>query len=369
MEALKDPDAKVRKNAVESLGFFTQEGAQTTPKILERLGDNEVDVRRAALLALGNLGKGHPEVEEALTKYAHDSDPVTRLDAIVALADLGKMDASTIPHLMNALGSDKESTTRAATKALRQYADEKPQDVVPGLLENLDKKQEPAAINSLRVLRGMKSQAVEALPRIAALYPSTTARDKREVLDALIAIDAQGDFAIPVLKEALKDTSPLDRKEALLGLMRFRTKVNLFMDSLIEALKDNDLENKLLTINIIRGLGQQGAKALPAMIALTEDKEAPVRTAAINCLAGFGPSPEAIPALERTVKDPDLRVRMMSVAVLRRLGQSNPQLVIPILQNALESEKIEASKRSITAALDNLNKVSSALAAPQSVKQ
>lgn len=325
-----------------------------------------MEVRRSAVLALGNLGKGNSKVEEALTKFTKDPDPVTQLDATVAMAEMGEMDASTIPLLMNALGSKKETTNRAATKALRQFAEEKPQDVMPGLLENLDKKQEPAAINSLRVLRGMKSQAVEALPRIAALYPSATSHDKREVLDALIAIDAKGDVAIPALEKALKETSPADRREALLGLMRFRPKANLFMDSLIEAMKDSDLENKLLAINIIRGLGKQAAKALPAVAALTEDKEPQVRSAAINCLAGFGPSPEAIQALERTVKDPDLRVRMISVAVLKRLGQPNPQAVIPILQNALEAEKQEAAKRSIKLALDTLNKVSSAPATPQS---
>lgn len=330
-----------------------------------------MEVRRAAILALGNLGKGNSKVEEALTKFTKDPDPVTQLDATVAMAEMGKMDASTIPLLMNALGSDKETTTRAAIKALRQFAQEKPQDVMTGLLENLDKKQEPAAINSLRVLRGMKSQAVEALPRIAALYPGATSHDKKEVLDALIAIDAKGDFAIPALVKALKDdTSPADRREALLGLMRFRPKASMFMDSLIEALKDPDLENRLLAINVIRGLGNQAAKALPAITALTEDKESQVRSAAINCLAGFGPNPEVIRTLGRTVKDTDLRVRMISVAVLKRLGQSNPQLVIPILQGALESEKHEPAKRSIKAALDTLNKVSSAPASPQSaVKQ
>ena len=93
-------------------------------------------MRRAAILALGNLGKGNSKVEEALTKFTQDPDPVTRLDAIVAMAELGKMDSSAIPTLMNALGSEKETTNRAATKALRQYAEEKPQDVMPGLLEN-----------------------------------------------------------------------------------------------------------------------------------------------------------------------------------------------------------------------------------------
>ena len=325
-----------------------------------------MEVRRAAVLALGNIGKGNSKVEEALTKFTKDPDPVTQLDATVAMAEMGKMDASTVPQLMKALGSDKETTTRSAIKALRQYANEKPQEVMPGLLENLDKKQEPAAINSLRVLRGMKTQAVEALPRIAALFPSATSRNKREVLDALIAIDATGNFAIPTLQKALKDPSPNDRREALLGLMRFRPKASLFLDSMIEAMKDNDLENRLLAMNIIRGLGKQATKALPAVAALTEDKDPQVRTVAINCLAGFGPSPEALQALGRTVKDTNLRVRMISVAVLKRLGQSNPQAVIPILQSALEAEKIEAGKRSIKLALDTLNKVSSAPATPQS---
>jgi HEAT repeat protein len=342
----------------------------TIPALLERLGDIDLEVRRAAILALGNLGKGNSKVEEALTKFTKDPDPVTQLDAIVAMAELGKMDASTIPHLMKALGSNKETTNRAAIKALRQFAQEKPQDVMPGLLENLDKKQEPAAINSLRVLRGMKSQAAEALPRIAALYPSVTSHDKREVLNALIAIDTNGDIAIPTLAKALKDTSPADRREALLGLMRFRSKADLFVDSLIEAVKDNDRENRLLAINIIRGLGQKAAKALPAVTALTEDKDPQVRGAAINCLAGFEQSPEVIQTLGRTIKDTNVRVRMISVSVLKRLAQSNPQavvpLVIPILQSALESEKHEPAKRSIKATIDTLNGLLSARAKPQS---
>jgi HEAT repeat protein len=238
------------------------------------------------------------------------------------------------------------------------------------LMEILEKKQQPAAVNSVRVLRGMKSQAIEALPRIAALYPKVQAQDKREILDALTAIDAQGDIAIPVLVEALKEPSPADRKEALLGLLRFRTKSNLFMDALIEELKDTDLENKLFVINIIRGLGPQVAeKAMPAVKQLTEDHEPQVRSAAVGFLSGFGTSPGVIETIGKLVKDPDLRVRMTSIGVLRRLGQTKPELVVPILQSALESEKNDAAKRSIMGALDTLNKVSSAPATPQSGKQ
>ncbi len=328
-----------------------------------------MEVRRAAILALGNLGKGNSKVEEALTKFTHDPDPVTKLDAVVAMAELGKMDSSVIPTLMVALGNEKETTVRAATKVLRSLGEEKPQDVLPGLLEILDKKQQPAAVNSIRVLRGMKSQALEALPRIAALYPNVNGQDKREILDALTGIDAQGDVAIPVLVEALKEPAAPDRREALLGLMRFRTKSNLFMDSLIEELKDTDLENRLFVINIIRGLGPQAEKAIPAMKALTEDNEPQVRSAAVNSLAGFGALPGVIQTIGKLVKDPDLRVRMTSIGVLRRLGQTKPELVVPILQSALESEKQEAAKRSIMGALDTLNKVSSAPATPQSVKQ
>ena len=329
-----------------------------------------MEVRRAAILALGNLGKGNTKVEEALTKFTQDSDPVTRLDGVVAMAELGKMDSSVIPTLLIALGNEKDTTVRAASKVLRSLGEEKPQDVLPGLLEILDKKQLPAAVNSVRVLRGMKPQAVEAaLPRIAALYPDVNGQDRRDILDALAAMDAQGDVAIPVLVEALKEPSPADRREALLGLMTFRLKANLFMDSLIEELKDNNLENRLLVINVIRGLGPQAEKAIPAMKALTEDKEPLVRSSVLNFLAMFGSSPGVIETIGKLVNDPDLRVRITSIGVLRRWGPTNPELVVPILQSALESETNDAAKRSIMGALDTLNKVSSAPATPQSVKQ
>lgn len=339
------------------MGSFPRESAQSIPGLLERLGDDDVEVRRATILALGNLGKGQNNVEEALKKYTQDSDPVTRLDALVAMAELGKTEETGIPTLLKALGSSKEATARAAAKALSMIAAEKPQEVLPGIMEILDKKEQPAAINSLRIIRGMKSQSSEAAPRIASLYKSVTPHERREIVDTLTAIDTEGNYTIPVLIEALKEPAPYDRRDALLGLMKYRSKVDLFIDSLTDELKDNDLENKFLAINIVRGLGQQGSKALPAMIMLTNDQNPQVRAAVVNAIGVFGSSyPEVVRTLGQTVTDADLRVRMASVVALENAGKTNPQEVIPILQRALDSEKLDAAKRRIKAALDGLNK-------------
>jgi len=346
----------VRKNAVESLGSFPRESAQSIPGLLERLGDDDVEVRRATILALGNLGKGQSNVEEALKKYTQDSDAVTRLDALVAMAELGKTEETGVPTLLKALGSSKEATARAAAKALSMIAGEKPQEVLPGILEILDKQEQPAAINSLRILRGMKSQSSEAAPRIASLYKGVTPHDRREIVDTLTAIDTEGNYTIPVLIEALKEPAPYDRRDALLGLMKYRSKVDLFIDSLTDELKDNDLENKFLAINIVRGLGQQGSKALPAMIMLTNDQNPQVRAAVVNAIGVFGPSyPEVVRTLAQTVADTDLRVRMASVVALENAGKTSPQEVLPILQRALDSEKLDGAKRRIKVALDGLN--------------
>ncbi len=326
-------------------------------------------MRRAAILALGNLGKGNAKVEDALAKFTKDVDPLTRLDAVVAMAELGQMDSSVIPTLMTALGSEKDTTVRAAVKVLRSLGEEKQQEILPALLEILDKKQLPAAVNSVKVLRGMKSHAAEVLPRIAALYPNVKAQDRREIIEAVTAIDAQGDVAIPLLIEALKEPFPPDRREALLGLMKFKPRADLFLDALIDEFKETDLDNRLLVINIVRGLGPQGEKAIPAMKALTDDKEPQVRIAAVNSLAGFGPLPGVIDTIGKLLKDPDIRVKMASIGVLGRLGQAKPELVVPVLQSALESENNGAAKQSMTNVLKILNRVSSAPAAPQSVKQ
>ncbi len=68
IQALKDPEAKVRTNAVESLSFFPNEASKIVPVLLERLSDNSLEVRKMAILSLGRIGKGFNNVKESIQK-------------------------------------------------------------------------------------------------------------------------------------------------------------------------------------------------------------------------------------------------------------------------------------------------------------
>ncbi|HMK35629.1 MAG TPA: HEAT repeat domain-containing protein [Desulfomonilaceae bacterium] len=202
----------------------------------------------------------------------------------------------------------------------------------------------------------MKTQAVPALQKIAALYDKAEPMDRIEIVDALVAIDTHGDHALPVLIKALKEPDPQDRKEALMSVLRFRSKADEFLGPLSDSLSDSDLENRLLTIGIIKGLGEKGVKAVPKLIVLIDDPDLRVRNAAISALGAFPPEPNIFQALDKAMKDRDSRVRMTAIGILRRIGTADPQKASVILEQALAAETNDQTKRSISSALDSLKK-------------
>lgn len=365
MEALKDPDSKVRTNAAISLGEFVGEGKQSAPVLMQALADQSVEVQRAAILALGRLGKGLDGVEEALKKFTDAPDPVTKMDATIALAGLGKMDDAALPTLLKAVGSREESTAKAAGRVLGDIGAHAPDKVMPGLMDALGKDDLNVSRNALRVLRQMRNQAVPALPAVTAMYDKADPVTRLEVIDTVLAIDRQGDYAIPILVKALEAPVAKDRKEALIGLLRFRPKVNLFLNSLIEALGDKDTDNQILAIAIVKGLGPQAAKAAPRLIELMNDENFKVRSAAIAAISSFTPpTPEIIQALDKALRDQDVRVRIAAVGSLRRIGYVYPDKVAGPLKAALESEKDEQTRKAINAALEKVSGSPAKAAAP-----
>ena len=57
MEALKDKDAEVRKNAAVSLGRIGPKAKNAVPALAAALKDGDNDARGASALALGRIGK------------------------------------------------------------------------------------------------------------------------------------------------------------------------------------------------------------------------------------------------------------------------------------------------------------------------
>jgi HEAT repeat protein len=216
----------------------------------------------------------------------------------------------------------------------------------------------------------MKAQATSALPTIVRLYDSADPSGRSDVLEAVTAIDATGEHALPILLKAVQDPEVKDRRDALIGLMRFRSRVDAIIGPVTEVLKDSEPENRLLAVGIIRGLGQQGLSALPSLIAASRDPDPRVRSAALNALVSYRPLPqEVFDALENSLKDGDSRIRSAAVNSLRTVGQDYPERTTTMLKAALEAEKNGASKKLIESVLQSVVKGKDAKPGDQSDSQ
>jgi HEAT repeat protein len=359
LEALKDPDPKVRSAAAEALGFFPNHSDDVKKALIAVLNDPDVSPRRAAVLALGRVGERDHSVEELVKKYLDDPDKQTQMNATIAMALLGTWDEKEIPTLGEALGNKNESTAKGASKALSMIGEQNPEKVIPVLVEALDSKTPVAAVHALPALKKLKKQAGPALPKIIAMYEKSDEDTRSDILDAVSAIDESGDFAVPICLKALREDNPLDRREALIALMRFRSKAPTFFDSLVEELKDKDVENRLLALGLIRGLGPDLGKAAPEIIQLLTDPDMRVRNSAISTLGSIkSPRAEVIEALQKALNDRDYRTRVAAVNALRVIGKSEPERVTPILEQALGAESYDPVKRLETAALEELKNTS-----------
>jgi HEAT repeat protein len=348
---------KVRRNAAEALGYFPKDADKSVPHLKGCLGDNEKTVRNAAILSLGRVGQGMPEVSEALSKLSKDPDDETRLNVLVALAELGQTQEQDIPVLVDALSSQYQETAKGAVRALSQLGSSTPEKVLPGIIQILEERKMPASTHALRVLRSMKQAANPALPHIVTLYEAVDPKTKIDILEALTIIDDKGEFAVPILRKALQDPASESRKEALIRLMRFRSRPDVLLGPVRDVLKDPDTENRLLAIAIVRGFGKDGVSALPDLIGLTKDPDVRVRSAALTALVVFRPvSDDVIAVLAKNVKDGDSRIRTAAINAMRNVGPENAGKVVPILREALNTEKNSPTKRLMESVLESLEK-------------
>jgi HEAT repeat protein len=89
VQALRDPDPKVRKEAAFKLGNVGTLDPSVLPALIEALKDRDAGVRREAILALLKCESESREADSALEDLRdHDPDPEVRRYAAKALVKL-----------------------------------------------------------------------------------------------------------------------------------------------------------------------------------------------------------------------------------------------------------------------------------------
>ena len=85
LEAVKKPDAKVRKKATEVLGNVGPIDPRAIPALIEAVKDKDAKVRDVAVLSLSKIGPPAASAEPALQEATKDRDQAVRTHAAAAL--------------------------------------------------------------------------------------------------------------------------------------------------------------------------------------------------------------------------------------------------------------------------------------------
>ena len=358
-KALKDPDPRIRREAVEYLQAIDTEPARTT--LASHLEDDDLSVRQEIVSGLGRAGvKGVPFLVRALA----NSNDSTRLLALSSLKQLGPnarkagdslerllLDASPdlyeeakavmveigmdlLPFCLSALASPDGKARLRAAEILTEpaQATERAGAAIPALRQLLlgEKEEEfdgsdyhtaleslfRASVQSAKVGLGDEDFRIRSLAA-SCLGDAATCRD--QALSALVLALKDQDWR--VRQAAAESLGYLEEDEAVLPLTA--------------ALADEAAGVRIAATEALGRFGPKARAAAPALLEALKSEDPEERKQAASTLGDIGGKIEgAVPSLRRLVEDPSPKVRIWAAYALARLG-GDEGLGLPFLLPAL----------------------------------
>ncbi len=168
---LKDPDANVRRHAVETLGNLGSQAywilsvlrAGLKDRVLE---EDDEDVRNLAMHALLLAGPQAASEVAGLIDSLQDDVEVVRFHAAIALGDLGCEARSAVPALTHAALWDENPAVRVEAAVALWKIDRKGPLVIPALIKALANNNEFICWMAADCLGQIGPQARQAVPAL-----------------------------------------------------------------------------------------------------------------------------------------------------------------------------------------------------------
>lgn len=272
---------EVRQQIVMALGAIGS--AAAVPTLSAELTDRRETTRVAAAFGLGRIGPAAKTADAELTKAMTHDDPVLRAVSAWARVKINPADQAAKDQAVTILTESLISKNPLArTAAFRALADLRPgpDRVLPALAKHLQSKDKAVVAEALQALAALGEPAVPALIKALQLP------EHRPLAASILAqIGPPAKAAVPGLIEVVaNDASPVAKREALLAL---------------------------------GCIGEGAAAAAPAATAALADRHEKVMLAACFALSKFGPAAKpAIPALKKLASDKDDLVRQEATKAL-----------------------------------------------------
>ena len=244
IEALRNKDLEVRKEAVETLRDMSLRGIRderVTEALIQALEDEYHEVRWRAANALGWIKD--KRAVDLLMHALRDANLGVRNQATYALGEMG---GSAVQSLIHALGDEYQPVRWRAAEALGYARDKRAvEPLIPCLKDKTPKVREEAA-GALRIVGD--ERAIE--PLIQALK-DRNAKVRKEAAGALAFVG--GRKAVEPLIQAFEDEDSEVRHAAVVSFRGIKDERTV--NPLIKALKDDDWEVCWSAASVLEDMG------------------------------------------------------------------------------------------------------------------
>lgn len=334
LDALKTAD--VPPNVVLlMLKSLPLDAMKTAPRVLPFLSHDKAPVRLQAAETLAALNKLTEECRPKLLELAQkDKDPNVRMAALAALASFPDAKES-VPLFLDVFRNTKTSLTPLMRRAAKQIGVR----LIEPLLEVATK--ENKTYNAIFTIAEIGQPTEDADKFLRSVLKSKDVSLRIAVLDALPRLGASGAklfgeivadrdanhyertaaaqrlskmkeaaAALPSLREATKDENDMVAFAAWCAMAKAGDAKAL--DEVIAALGDKKRERSARAT-----LVEMGAAVTGRLLEAFASKDATMRQNAVTVLSVIGPAAkEALPAIERRLKDEDDTVRAQALVLV-----------------------------------------------------
>ncbi|MBI3270477.1 MAG: HEAT repeat domain-containing protein [Planctomycetes bacterium] len=337
-EALRDPEAPVRREAARALGKLGRRARGTAPALAAAVVDPDERVRAAASFALARVQPGSPEAIPGIcaalrgAQVMHEDEPWDFFPAL---------DASLKGRLRTALA---DPTTGAFPSAAYEYdlADRASEQFVTDLLLGLRNPEGSARVEAAREL-GRSARGSGGVPDMLSVRPAfellledNDAEVTRAAADALAEMGPPTAAAIPALRSVMRHPDSLASRSAQQVLAKAGAAGRDAAPELLLALPDGGRGPDAAAWQALQGI-YPGCAKVPGLL-LEDARRAGPRTFAdvLERLAELDTqaSAELQAVLFEAIADPDREVRAKAARGLAECARSSPK-TFPVLLGLL----------------------------------
>jgi HEAT repeat protein len=298
---LNDPDDEVANQAAVALAEIGPLAVKELVKAARPPAT--APVRQRALYALSKMGPDAREAVPILKEALQDRHTPCRYYAAIALGELGAEAKAVVPDLSRTLTDNDEGVRNQAGQALANVGEE----ALPALRIMVEDEDWAVRLGGLQALAYHGPQAQALAPDMARLLTDDVADVRTQAAKALATLGPAAKEAVPQLLDAMKD----DRYAVQMAAYQALTWVHADDGpGLLNIFRKLNAEHHWATPYHLKHYGPHPTDAIKPLIKQLEARDAGERLAAALSLGRLGPrAKEAIPALRKTLKDPNPQVQ------------------------------------------------------------